>query len=185
MPQSKADRVYFHVRHQILSGEYHAGDRLVLDRIARDCDVSAVPVREAIRRLEAEGLAIYTRNVCAQVAPLDLEHFVETVQALAIIEGIATALSAEHLTAAQLAEARDINEELRLCVRGSIDRERYFELNRAFHFALAQACPNGYLWSSFVELWERAEIIRGSTSALTDFRLFRVECGLMRPGRQR
>lgn len=171
MSQSKADRVYAYLRGAIISGTYATGDRLVLDRIARECGVSAVPVRESIRRLEAEGLVTFTRNVGAHVAAIDLAHFIETAEALAMIEGIVTALSAEHLSEAQLAEARAINEELRTCVRGVIDRERYFRLNRQFHYSVAQACPNAYLFGEFEDLWARAEMIRGSTPALADFRM--------------
>ena len=68
---SKSERVYRTLRQGILSGRYSAGYRLVLDRIAREIGVSAVPVREAVRRLEAEGLVEFQRNVGAIVTGVD------------------------------------------------------------------------------------------------------------------
>ena len=62
------ERVYRHVRERILSGTYGPGYRVVITHIARELDVSALPVREAIRRLEAEGLIVFRPNEGAQVA---------------------------------------------------------------------------------------------------------------------
>ena len=67
-PLSKSESVYRELRSRIISGRYNAGYRLVLDQLAREMGVSAVPVREAIRRLEAERLVTFTRNVGAEVA---------------------------------------------------------------------------------------------------------------------
>ena len=74
-PTTKQQRVYDTLRERILSGAYGPGFRLVIDAVAAEVGVSTVPVREAIRRLEAEGLVIYRPNVGAQVAPAEPELF--------------------------------------------------------------------------------------------------------------
>ena len=66
---TKQQRVYETIRERILSGTYGPGYRVVIDGLATELGVSALPVREAIRRLEAEGLIVYRPNVGAQVAP--------------------------------------------------------------------------------------------------------------------
>jgi DNA-binding GntR family transcriptional regulator len=68
---TKQERVYRVIRERILRGTYGPGYRVVIDALAEEFAVSALPVREAIRRLEAEGLVIYRPNAGAQVAPAD------------------------------------------------------------------------------------------------------------------
>lgn len=65
----------------------------MLGQIAQELGVSAVPVREAIRLLEAEGLVTFERNVGAQVAMVDEIEYQHTMQTLALVEGYATALA--------------------------------------------------------------------------------------------
>ncbi|MET1019099.1 MAG: GntR family transcriptional regulator, partial [Microterricola sp.] len=105
---SKAQRSYRYISERINDGRYVPGFRLVLGRIAKELDVSVVPVREAIRRLEAEGLVTFERNVGAQVALIKETEYLHTMQTLAIVEGAATALSAPHLTPDHLRRARAV-----------------------------------------------------------------------------
>jgi DNA-binding MarR family transcriptional regulator len=74
---SKADWAYETLRQWITEGVYQPGDRLVLQQIARDLQISTVPVREAIRRLEAEGFADFQRNVGARVSSVDTPLYAE------------------------------------------------------------------------------------------------------------
>ena len=68
---SKSEQAYTAVKGRIVDGTYSPGYRLVLAKIAEDLGVSVVPVREAIRRLEAEGLVKFERNVGATVSGID------------------------------------------------------------------------------------------------------------------
>ncbi|MEG2577897.1 MAG: GntR family transcriptional regulator, partial [Glutamicibacter sp.] len=65
MTASKSEAAYQLVSERIVNGAYSPGYRLVLGTIADELGCSVVPVREAIRRLEAEGLVHFTRNVGA------------------------------------------------------------------------------------------------------------------------
>ena len=128
-PLSKSERVYRELRSRIISGRYVAGYRIVLDQVARELDVSPVPVREAIRRLEAEKLVTFTRNVGAEVAAIDVADYTETMQTLAYLEGAATSLAAPHLTEGELDEADELNGHLRsMAASGSFDpRQRRYD----------------------------------------------------------
>ncbi|WP_245547162.1 GntR family transcriptional regulator [Nocardia brevicatena] len=75
--------------------------------------MSVVPVREAIRRLEAEALVEFERNVGARVAQIDRTEYLHTMQTLGVVEGIATALAVPHLTDADLDRAATVNRRLR------------------------------------------------------------------------
>ena len=108
MTESKAQRAYRFIRTRIDDGRYVPGYRLVLGQIAGDLGVSVVPVREAIRLLEAEGLVTFERNVGAQVALLRETEYQHTMQTLALVEGYATSLAAPHLTREQIATAHEI-----------------------------------------------------------------------------
>jgi len=71
---SKHEHAYTVIRQRILNGTYQPGHRLVIGTVAGELGISAVPVREAIRRLEAEGRVVYRHNVGARVAPVDDRH---------------------------------------------------------------------------------------------------------------
>lgn len=163
--RSKAEIAYHTIRSRILDGSYLPGHRLVLSRLADDLRISSLPVREALRRLEAEGLVDFTRNVGAIVASIDPGEYIETLQVLAILEGAATAESAPHLTAEQLAEARAINDRMRESVQQG-DMRNFTVLNRSFHELVCCACPNGYLRETVSSEWVRLETIRRSTFGL-------------------
>src|SRR3954454_18362970 len=87
---TKQERVYQEVRERILSGAYGPGYRVVIDALAEEFEISALPVREAIRRLAAEGLVIYRPTVGARVPPADPGVFDEEMTVLAVLEGYAT-----------------------------------------------------------------------------------------------
>ncbi|NUP75502.1 MAG: GntR family transcriptional regulator, partial [Sinomonas sp.] len=91
---SKSQLAYEWLHERIVSGSLAPGARLVLAQVAGELDVSVVPVREAVRRLEAEGLVTFEKNVGATVAGIDPVEYLYTMQTLSLVEGAATALSA-------------------------------------------------------------------------------------------
>jgi biotin operon repressor len=68
---SKHERAYQLIRSRIIDGSYTPGHRLIIDALAGELGISQVPIREAIRRLEAEGRVVYRHNSGARVAPTD------------------------------------------------------------------------------------------------------------------
>src|SRR4051794_13632997 len=109
---SKSQRAYAWIKERIDDGRFVSGYRLVLGPIANELGTSVVPVREAIRLLEAEGLVTFEHNVGAQVALVHEEEYVITMQTLSIVEGAATALAAPHLTSDDIARARATNDQM-------------------------------------------------------------------------
>jgi len=160
-PRSKADRAYEFIRRAVLDGKPGPGDRLVIEHLARELDVSVVPVREAIRRLEAEGYLTYTRNVGATVTSIDLDRFPETVETLAVLEGVAIGLAGPHLTAKDIKSARALNEQMKRCVE-AIEPRKFTTLNQRFHKVLYSRCPNSHLLAMVVKEWELLETTRRS-----------------------
>ncbi|PFG41988.1 GntR family transcriptional regulator [Isoptericola jiangsuensis] len=159
---SKSQRAYDHLRARIDDGTFVPGYRLVFGQIAGDLDMSVVPVREAVRRLEAEGLVTFERNVGAQVALIQEAEYQHTMETLALVEGFATALSAPLLGAAQLDVARGINEQMRRCL-DDFDPHRFTRLNLDFHSALFEPCPNPHVLDLVHRGWNRMKVLRDSS----------------------
>jgi DNA-binding GntR family transcriptional regulator len=159
---SKSQLAYEFLRERIDDGRYVSGFRLVLGQIAGELGISVVPVREAIRRLEAEGLVTFEKNVGAQVALLQEAEYAYTMETLALVEGAATQLSSPLLTADHLRRAREINAEM---IAG-LDRfvpHRFTQLNQSFHSVLFEECPNPHILDLVHRGWNRLTVLRDST----------------------
>jgi DNA-binding GntR family transcriptional regulator len=159
---SKSQLAYEFIRARIDDGRYVSGFRLVLGQIAGELDISVVPVREAIRRLEAEGLVTFEKNVGAQVALLHEAEYTYTMETLALVEGAATRLSAPLLTPDHLERARAINREMIACLDDFIPH-RFTELNQQFHAVLFEECPNPHILDLVHRGWNRLTVLRDST----------------------
>lgn len=159
---SKSEQAYGAVKAQIVDGTYSPGYRLVLAKIAEDLGVSVVPVREAIRRLEAEGLVTFERNVGATVAGIDPTEYLYTMQTLSIVEGAATALSAPLVGPVDIARARAVNDDMRQSLQ-YFDPERFTVLNQEFHSVLFERCPNPHILDLVHRGWNRLTLLRSST----------------------
>ncbi|SDY49331.1 DNA-binding transcriptional regulator, GntR family [Amycolatopsis xylanica] len=159
---SKSELAYDWLRRKIARHEYGPGYRLVLAEIAAELGMSVVPVREAIRRLEAERLVTFERNVGARVAMVDENEYLHAMQTLGVTEGIATALSAPALTAANLGRARVINDRM-VALLDSFDAHTFTMLNQQFHSELFECCPNPQILELVRQGWTRLSGLRDST----------------------
>lgn len=158
---SKSQLAYEFIRERIEDGRYVSGYRLVLGSIAAELDVSVVPVREAIRRLEAEGLVTFEKNVGAQVALLHPTEYAYTMETLALVEGAATQLSAPRLTAGHLRRAREVNDAMIASLDG-FEPHRFTQLNQEFHAVLFEECPNPHILDLVHRGWNRLAVLRDS-----------------------
>ncbi|QIM18948.1 GntR family transcriptional regulator [Leucobacter coleopterorum] len=163
MPEeSKSERAYRLIRERIDGGQYVPGYRLVLAPIANELGMSVVPVREAIRRLEAEQLVTFERNVGAQVALIKETEYLHTMQTLALVEGSATALAAPGISQDQIQRARAINQTMRETL-SSFDPQRFTNLNLEFHSVLFESCPNPHILDLVHRGWNRMKVLRNSS----------------------
>jgi DNA-binding GntR family transcriptional regulator len=159
---SKSQLAYGWIKARIADGTYVSGYRLVLGAIARELGISAVPVREAIRLLESEGLVTFERNVGAQVALIDEDEYVHTMQTLSIVEGAATALSAGQIGPSEIARAREINDRMKATL-ADFQPHRFTELNLEFHSVLFEHCPNPHILDLVHRGWARLRVLRDSS----------------------
>lgn len=160
--ESKSQQAYNWISEKIRTREYEPGYRLVLAAIADELGISVVPVREAIRQLEAEGMVTYERNVGASVTTYNREAYYESMDIVATLEANATAQSAPYLDAQDIARAREMNQRMReLDVHH--DPDVFTQLNKEFHSVLFSKCPNERLKDLVVDQWKQLEYHRVST----------------------
>ncbi|MET9001651.1 GntR family transcriptional regulator [Amycolatopsis sp. NPDC004169] len=137
-------RVREELRERILTGRLRPGDRLVERELAEDLGVSRVPVREAIRSLEAEGFLVVQsprRVVVRQLARVDVEELFDVREAL---EGLAAGLAASRASAAELKRLeRALADAARATARG--DAARITVLNSRFHDEIVAIAGNALL----------------------------------------
>ncbi|MBB5939330.1 GntR family transcriptional regulator [Streptomyces zagrosensis] len=159
---SKAELSYDLLRSRILDGTYGPGYRLVLSQLAREIGVSTIPLREALRRLQSDGLVEVVRNIGARVAVFDATQVEHSLQVLARLEGYATAICAPHMTAKHIERSRKVNARMTRALE-DFDPMSFTALNREFHFSLYEHCPDAHLVSLLEAEWARLDHMRRST----------------------
>ena len=147
---SKTDLVAALIRELVITGELGPGEQLRQRDLALRFGVSQTPVREAMRRLESEGLLVCdTHRGFTVVTPGD-GRVEENFQIRAALESLGAALAARKIDADGLARLRDLNEQMRALAD---DDPRYAELNREFHFTVYSCACSPLLLSLMRLLW--------------------------------
>jgi len=144
-------RVYDHLRTEILEGRLEPGAELIEVALAEQLGVSRGPLREAIGRLAAEGLVTVSPRRGAVVRSLSKEEFLELYQVREALERMAVQLAVPRLTDEQFEELASLNEAMEAhATRNEV--ESFFEANLAFHARLLEASGNGKLEELYRQL---------------------------------
>jgi DNA-binding GntR family transcriptional regulator len=147
---SKTDMVAALIREQIITGELAAGEQLRQRDLAQRFQVSQTPVREAMRRLESEGLVIGDTHRGFTVVESDDGPVEENFQIRAALESLGASLAARKIDAAGLARLEELNDQMRAMGE---DDPRYAALNREFHFSVYEYARSPLLLSLMRLLW--------------------------------
>lgn len=153
--QTKQDHAYRELKRRIKQGTMLPGQRVVVSRIASEIGTSAIPVREALLRLEADGLVEITPHVGAVVSHITGTMIQRTLETLAVMEGYAT-----RLAAARASEVMDELESLHVAMRAAAEREdwgAFGDGNRRFHFTIYSVVPNEVLTKAIEDLWTQLD----------------------------
>lgn len=133
-----SDQAYDALRRAILQSEYAVGERLREAAIADDLGISRTPVREALRRLDADGLVEVRANRGAVVTRSIDRELSETYALRALLEGLGVSLAAQRITDTQLEGLRRLCEKMEQAA-DSGDHAGYPVLNVEFHKAIVAA----------------------------------------------
>jgi DNA-binding GntR family transcriptional regulator len=159
---STADAVTDALREAILDGLIPASTWLREEEIAAELQLSRTPVREAIRRLTSEGLAVRMPNHGTQVAPMAMEDILAVYTVRENLEGLAARLAAQRASEQLRTRLRDVHERFRTAaVTGNASV--LSDLNLEFHRAIREASGNRYL-ERFLTLVEHAVRRFGNTT---------------------
>jgi DNA-binding GntR family transcriptional regulator len=123
------------LRQRIISGEFQEGESLNQVSIAREYAISRIPLREAMRQLEAEGLLVFQPGKGAVVSGLSLNEIGEVIDLRAKIEPDLLSKAMTHLTLADLERAEEILDEYETAFRKS-EVATWGEFNWRFHSTL-------------------------------------------------
>jgi DNA-binding GntR family transcriptional regulator len=158
-PITVTDYVANSIRERILSGYYVAGARLDQQTLIEDFGVSLIPVRESLRQLEVEGLVQIHPHRGAFVAELSIADLKEIYLVREVLEETAAQLAVPRLTPQKLAELAALIEKMERATEAN-DYALLFDLNRAFHFTIYEACDNSLLIHMITGLWDRSRRYR-------------------------
>jgi DNA-binding GntR family transcriptional regulator len=148
---SLAERAYRRVRDAIVRGQLAAGTKVSERGLAASLGISPQPVREALRRLEAEGMVVTQPRSGTVVAAIGPERLAELGRIRMALEGAGAALAAERITEAELAALAEVVAGMRRATEAA-DRDALAELNERFHALLHAAAGQSFIARSLDSL---------------------------------
>jgi DNA-binding GntR family transcriptional regulator len=157
---SRGEYVQSQIREAIRAGKYEPGERIREAEMAKRLGVSRTPVREALRRLESEGLVAFVPWRGVVVAELGLEEIIQLYAMREILEGTAARFAAQHISDSEIAIFEEILEKERLAAENS---SALADINRTFHQLLYDTAHNAYLMQSLNVLRNSLALLRGTT----------------------
>lgn len=149
---SKTNHAYTILRGQILDGVYRPGDWLRMSRIATSLNLSEMPVREALRLLEKDGLVTTHLHRGVQVAALSFERALEITEVRMHLECRAAIDSVPFHGPQTLDSATRVIDRM---TRAADDTVKFALLNREFATAIYAKCPNAFLREHIQHLWDQ------------------------------
>ncbi len=148
-----SDIIAKHIREAIVTGEFDEGEPIRQDDVAKLFDVSKIPVREALKRLEAEGLVEFQKNRGAVVTSVSEPEIAQIFEVRAMLESNAIRLSVPRMTARTFQRA----EEYCDAFAKETNVARWAELNWQFHSCLYEDAERSFLLNLIRSVNDRIE----------------------------
>lgn len=153
------DAVADRIREMILVGKVQPGEWLRQDDLAKALGVSTMPIREALRQLQAEGLVKFHPRRGAFVSELSVSHHQEIYRIREELEVLACQWLAEDFDRLDLAQLKQFLDELEAAEKQT-DVARRLELVRAFFFTIFQASGKEHLLRILSNVWDLSQQYR-------------------------
>lgn len=129
------------LKEAILAGKLAPGERLSEEKLASSLKVGRVPLRESLRRLEAEGYITFLSHNDIMVSKPTIEDVRDYYSIASVLEGLATRLAVERAQPEELSRLRELHQLLKEAYKKK-DPELYFEANSSFHRFIAEIARN-------------------------------------------
>ena len=161
--EAASRRIAGSLREEILSGRIAPGERIRQEEVAARFGASRLPVREALRILEAEGLTEHEAHKGARVPRLDMHEVDVIYQMRERLKPLALAESLPHLTGDDLARLEVIQRR----IEAGTGVGEFLALDREFHLLTYEGCRIDQLSSMVVRLWNCTQHYRRAFMRLT------------------
>ena len=143
------DTAYEKLFHAIEIGEIGPGERLLEIELAKRFGVSRTPIREAIRKLESEGIIQHLPRVGAIVRQLGQPEIVELYEMRIVLEATAAEMAAQHASHAEIETMIALNDDM---AEGGYSGHDIARINRRFHLCIVDAARNQFLKHCYHDL---------------------------------
>lgn len=167
---SQGDAAYQRLMAALAEGTYRPGDRLREEEVARSLTLSRTPVREALRRLEADGIVEHRPRIGAVIRKLSQTEVVELYEMRLVLERTAAEMAAKHGTVPEFDAMDDLNAEI---AQERHNPARAAAINQMLHRNLYLAGRNRFLLESARAL-NNALMLLGPTTFTDEDRIYVV-----------
>lgn len=147
------EMVYDYLKMQIITGEIPPGTRMMEVGLAEKLDVSRTPIREAIRKLEKEGLVKIETRRGAYASEITTKDMIEILEVRQDLEGLAAGFAASRMTDEELAELEQVSNQYDKAVEDG-DTSDMIRLDTRFHRLIVDSCENRILVRMIEQLQE-------------------------------
>lgn len=159
----KNEVVYDYLKANILGKHFKPGDKIIIREISKRLNFSDIPVREAIKKLESQGLINVVPHVGARVAQINRGEMKEIYIMRGTLEELATQLASKYMKEEDFRKLGKILDRYEEAARTG-KHELLSDFNRKFHLGIYSHSPYKGLLKMIVELWEKSQMIRNAFS---------------------
>ena len=147
------EAVYHKIRQMIFSGELKPDEKLNLENLAKQLEVSPTPIREALGKLEKEGLAVHKPRIGWRIAKPSRAEFIQLHDFQEILEQAILERALMNVDKIDFEHVRKINEHMAHFV-ATEQFDQVLGENEKFHLYLYEFCPNKILLETLSQVWD-------------------------------
>ena len=156
--RSKNEVVYDLLHQAIIRGDYKPGERVIIDDVAAKLGVSPIPIREALRQLEADGFVEIAPYIGATVTEISADSIFEVFALLETMEAICARAACHCMTETEIAKLDDLVQQMDATMD---DPENWSKLNKAFHLLICDYAHTGLIkemMRKVLDHWDRLRV---------------------------
>ena len=165
--RSVREVIYEYLRDSILSGEFKNGEHLKERELAKKFGISTTPLKEALRRLEQEGLVTTHARRGSFVSEGIMNSIEEINLARSALEGVAARIATLKITEDEINNLERIVRQMEECTKLK-DKESLIRLNEIFHKSIMQAAKNSYILRQIEAIRGFDRFVRQKALSYTD-----------------
>jgi DNA-binding GntR family transcriptional regulator len=155
--RSKNEVVYELLHRSIIHGEYRPGERMVIDELAGKLGVSQIPIREALRQLEADGFVTIEPYVGATVTPISADFIFEIFALLETMEVVCSRTAGRCMSEAEMATLAELVRAMDSTVN---EPDRWAEQNKKFHLLICDYSRTGLIKGMMRKVFDHWDRLR-------------------------